>query len=188
MVRNRRLPAVWRNAESVARKLSGERLRLEFLAPTFVKFRGEVPPEAPWFQVLVRSLSIVGYLQPIGERGVEREHVYTYREIRRARKVEGYDEWAEGLARRVMDGAAKVWVALDPDVLNLGSTPDFGAEPLGPTLDEVVELLYRVGCAAGKERLGGISIMATPQEARSLHQAMIYVLLYTLAGAISGER
>lgn len=129
-----------------------------------------------------------GTLARFVERGVEREHVYTYREIRRARKEEGYDEWAEGLARRVMDGAAKVWVALDPDVLNLGSTPDFGAEPLGPTLDEVVELLYRVGCAAGKERLGGISIMATPHEARSLHQAMIYVLLYTLAGAISGER
>ena len=37
-----------------------------------------------------------------------------------------------------MEGAAKVWIALDPDVLNLGSTLDFGAEPLGSTLDEVI--------------------------------------------------
>src|SRR5919202_4191156 len=58
------------------------------------------------------------------ELGVEREHIYTYREIRRARQA-GYDEWAEGLAQRIVDGAAKVWMALDPDVLNLGSPPDF---------------------------------------------------------------
>jgi len=58
MVRNRRLPVVWRNAESVARKLNGEQLRLEFLTPTFVKFRGEVAPEGPSFQALVQALLI----------------------------------------------------------------------------------------------------------------------------------
>ena len=58
VVRNRLLPVVWRNAESTACKLSGERLRLEFLTPTFVKFRGEVSPEVPSFQALVQSLVI----------------------------------------------------------------------------------------------------------------------------------
>jgi|SRR5215207_176235 len=58
VVRNRLLLVVWRDAESTARKLSGERLRLEFLTPTFVKFRGEVSPEAPSFQALVQSLLI----------------------------------------------------------------------------------------------------------------------------------
>ena len=58
MVRNRRLPVVWSNAESVAQKLNGERLRLEFMTPAFVKFRGEVSPEAPSFQALVQSLLI----------------------------------------------------------------------------------------------------------------------------------
>jgi len=58
MVRNRRLPVVWRNAESVARKLNGEQLRLEFLTPTFVKFRGEAAPEGPSFQALVQALLI----------------------------------------------------------------------------------------------------------------------------------
>jgi guanidinopropionase len=120
------------------------------------------------------------------ELGVEREHIYTYREIRRARRA-GYDEWADGLGQQILNGAAKVWIALDPDVLNLGSTPDFGAEPLGPTVDEVVELLYRVGRAAGRGRFGGLSIMATPYEAQSLHQALMYVLLYALAGVLSSE-
>ena len=120
------------------------------------------------------------------ERGVKREHVYTYREIREARRA-GYDDWAEGLARRIADGGAKVWIALDPDVLDLGSVPDFGTEPLGPTLDEVIELVYRVGRAAGRDRLGGISIMATPHDAKALHQALIYVLLYTLAGVLSHD-
>ena len=121
------------------------------------------------------------------ERGVEREHLYTYREIRRARQRGGYDDWAEGLARRISDGAAKVWIALDPDVLDLGSVPDFGTEPLGPTLDEVIELVYRVGRAAGRDRFGGISIMALPHEAEALHQALIYVLLYALAGVLSHD-
>jgi len=80
-----------------------------------------------------------------------------------------------------------VWITLDPDVLNLGSTPDFGAEPLGPTLDEVVELVYRVGLVAGRGRFGGLSIMATPYEAQSLHQTLMYVLLYALAGVLSSE-
>ena len=78
----------------------------------------------------------------------------------------GYDEWAERLARRVSNGAAKVWVALDPDALNLGSVPDFGTEPLGPTLDEVVELLYLLRRSVGRDGFGDISIMAAPQMPR----------------------
>lgn len=42
VVRNRRLPVLWADAVSAARKLNQERLRLEFLTPTFVKFKGEV--------------------------------------------------------------------------------------------------------------------------------------------------
>ena len=77
---------------------------------------------------------------------------------------------------------------MDPDVLDVGSVPDFTSEPLGPTLEEVIELLYRVGGATGKDRLAGISIMATPHNARALHQALLYALLYALAGMVSGER
>jgi hypothetical protein len=80
-----------------------------------------------------------------------------------------------------------VWIALDPDVLNLGSTPDFGAEPLGPTVDEVIELVYRVGRAAGRGKFGGVSLMAIPHQAQSLHETLIYVLLYALAGVLSSK-
>ena len=120
------------------------------------------------------------------ERGVKREHIYTYREIKQARRA-GFDGWAESLARQIVDGSAKVWIAVDPDVLNLGSNPDFGDEPLGPTVEEVVELAYQVGRAAGRERFGGIGFMALPHDAQTLHSICVYILLYTLAGVISSQ-
>jgi len=58
VVKNRRLPVLWEDALSAARKLSGERLRLEFLTPTFVKFKGNLSPKAPPFAALVQSLLI----------------------------------------------------------------------------------------------------------------------------------
>ena len=58
VVKNRQLPVSWKDAQSVARGLDGERLRLEFLTPTFVKFRGEVVPEASPFAALVQALLI----------------------------------------------------------------------------------------------------------------------------------
>src|SRR5439155_874243 len=98
-----------------------------------------------------------------------------------ARK-EGFDEFAEGLARKVTDGAAKVWICVDPDVLNVGSNPDFGDEPLGPTNEEVIELFHRVGKHAGRKGFGGISFGAVPFTATSLHYVCYYFILYTLAG------
>jgi hypothetical protein len=41
-----------------ARGLERDRVRLEFLTPAFVKFRGEVSPEAPSFAALVQNLLI----------------------------------------------------------------------------------------------------------------------------------
>jgi hypothetical protein len=120
------------------------------------------------------------------ERGVKREHIYPYREIKQARRA-GFDEWAKGLAARVVQGAAKVWIAFDPDVLNLGANPDFGDEPLGPTVEEVIELVYQVGLAAGRQRFGGLGIMALPYNAQTLHFICLYLLLYTLAGVVSAK-
>jgi len=120
------------------------------------------------------------------ERGVKREQIVTYRELKQARR-RGFDQWSAALAQSLADGAAKVWIALDPDVFNLGSNPDFGDEPLGPTVEEVVELVYQVGRAAGRERLGGLSIMALPYDAQTLHTVCLYVLLYLLAGTLSTD-
>lgn len=120
------------------------------------------------------------------ERGVKRENIYTYRELKAARKS-GFDEWAANVAGEMMDGTAKIWIAIDPDVFDLGSNPDFADEPLGPHVEEVVELCYQVGRAAGRERFGGLSISALPYNAQTLHSICIYVLLYTLAGVVSRD-
>jgi arginase family enzyme len=129
-----------------------------------------------------------GALARFLDRGVRREHIYTYRELKQARRAD-FDEWAEGCAATIADGAARVWIALDPDVLDLGQAPDFRGtvEPLGPTTGEVLELLYHVARAAGRERFGGLAVMAAPHEARTLHHVLIYALLYVLAGARSSE-
>jgi hypothetical protein len=58
VVKNRRLPTIWGNAISAAEKLNGERVRLDFLTPTFVKFKGEISPDAPQFAALVQALLI----------------------------------------------------------------------------------------------------------------------------------
>jgi hypothetical protein len=43
VVKNRRLPVAWKDAVAAARGLDGECVRLEFLTPTFVRFRGRSP-------------------------------------------------------------------------------------------------------------------------------------------------
>ena len=120
------------------------------------------------------------------ELGVPREQIGTYREIKEARKT-GFDRWAEEVARRAVGDAAKVWVAVDPDVLTLGASPDFGDEPLGPTTEEVVELVYQIGRAAGRARFGGLAFMAMPNAAQTLHFICVYIWLYALAGLIADE-
>ncbi|MCA3748931.1 MAG: CRISPR system precrRNA processing endoribonuclease RAMP protein Cas6 [Rubrobacter sp.] len=58
IARNRRLPVAWRDAAQEAEKLDGERVRVEFLTPTQIRFRGEIFPEAPPFAALVQALLI----------------------------------------------------------------------------------------------------------------------------------
>jgi agmatinase len=120
-------------------------------------------------------------------RGVDRSQIYTYREIKAARR-EGYEAWCDRVAAELVADVAKVWIAIDVDVLNLGSSIEFGDEPLGPTADEVIELMYAVGRAAGREKLGGISFMAVPHGAQSLHYLCSYMILYALAGVIAAEQ
>ena len=121
------------------------------------------------------------------ERGVKRENILTYRDLKEARRV-GFDAWAEQLARKITDGASRVWICIDPDVLNLGTNPDFGDEPMGPTNEEVIELMHQVGRHAGRERFGGISFGAVPYTATSLHYACFYFVLYALAGVVLAQK
>jgi agmatinase len=115
------------------------------------------------------------------EVGIKREHLYTYTEIKKARRS-GYDEWAEALAKKIADGAGKVWIHMDVDVLDLSSNPGWADEPLGMSADECIELLYQVGKATGKQHLGGLSFIAVPYEAQTLHYICAYMVVYLMAG------
>ncbi|PZR70329.1 MAG: hypothetical protein DLM66_04000 [Candidatus Dormiibacter spiritus] len=117
------------------------------------------------------------------EKGVDRAHILTYRDIAQARR-RGFDEWAAAIAVQVSDGAAVVWIAIDPDVLDLSASPDFGDEPLGLHTEEICLLAYELGRAIGWRRLGGISFMAVPNTATSIHWICMYALLYALAGTV----
>lgn len=58
VVKNERLPTIWDDAVKAVENMDGERLRVEFLTPTFIKYKGEVATEAPPFAALVQSLLI----------------------------------------------------------------------------------------------------------------------------------
>lgn len=58
VARNVRVPTVWEDAVCAARRLSGDRIGVEFLTPALIKFRGEISPEAPSFAALVQALLI----------------------------------------------------------------------------------------------------------------------------------
>jgi agmatinase len=118
------------------------------------------------------------------ERGVKRENIYTSNEIKQARR-EGFEQWADKLARKIAGDASKVWIGVDPDVLDIGSNPDFAIDPFGMTADEIIELVYRVGLVAGRNKFGGLAFMALPYSARAVHFICLYILLYALAGIVS---
>jgi agmatinase len=120
------------------------------------------------------------------EKGVDRDHIYTFRHVLAARR-RGFEAWAEELSLRAAAGAAKVWIAVDPDVLDMADSPDFGDEPLGLHTEELCWLAHEVGRAAGRARFGGISFMAVPNTASGIHWICVYVLLYALAGMLESE-
>jgi hypothetical protein len=57
-----------------------------------------------------------------------------------------------------------------------------GNERLGLHGHELCWCAYEVGCAAGRERFGGIAFMAIPFDAMKLHWVMLYIFLYAMAG------
>jgi hypothetical protein len=115
------------------------------------------------------------------DKGARRENIYTFWQIAAARR-EGYPEWIASVLAGSIDGAAKVWLAVDPDVLDMSVSQDFGDEPLGLHAEEVCWGAYEVGRAAGRERFGGIAFMAVPFDAMKLHWVLMYVFLYAMAG------
>ncbi len=119
-------------------------------------------------------------------RGVPRAQIYTYREVLAARRS-GFEAAAEAMARQALDGVERVWIAVDPDVLDMSVSPEYGDEPLGITVEEQLTIVRAVGRAAGRARFGGISFMAIPPEAMTIQWICMYTLLYALAGVLEAE-
>jgi arginase family enzyme len=137
----------------------------------------------------------VGLRGPLNDRdvfarfaasGVPRENILTSREIRRAREG-GFGNWAQAFAEAVASDGNPVWVAIDIDVLGIDSNPDFADEAFGPSAEEVIELVHRIAATCGRQRFAGLSFMAIPPEATSLHLIASNVILYALAGVAAGK-
>lgn len=121
------------------------------------------------------------------DKGVQRARIFTYDDIARARR-RGYEEWAAEITAPVLDGAAKAWIVVDPDALDMSVSPDFGDEPLGMYAEELCWSCYQIGKAAGRDRLGGIAFTAIPYDAMTIHWILMYAWLYTLAGVGQSDR
>jgi agmatinase len=118
--------------------------------------------------------------------GVPRENIYTYREFKQARKRD-VDELCRAAVVRALDSVDTLWIGIDTDVLTMGVSPDYGDEPLGITTEEFLEIVYQAGLQAGRARFGGLSIMALPPNALTLHWILMYAQLYALAGLVHAE-
>lgn len=127
-----------------------------------------------------------GVKQRFYDLGVPRENILTYADIKASRR-DTLEELGRSIAQRTA-GAEKVWIAVDPDVLDMSVSPQFGDEPLGITVDELVHVAYEVGRTAGRERFAGIAFMATPYEAHTIQWIEIYAALYAFAGVIASAK
>ena len=127
-----------------------------------------------------------GTFERFREKGVDRNHIFTYEHIVGARRS-GFEEWAKRAVATALDGADGAWIVVDPDVLDMSVCPEFGDEPLGMYPEELCWAAYQVGKAAGRGRLKGISFTAIPFSAMTLHWIMMYVLMYALAGVVQSD-
>lgn len=124
-----------------------------------------------------------GVMQRFLDVGVPRDNLYTYADLKRGRRSD-LEAFCCQAAARALDGAARLWVAVDQNVLNMGVSLDHGDDPLGLTVEELCEIVYQAGLQGGRQRFAGLSIMAVPPGATTLHWIMAYTLLHGLAGVV----
>jgi agmatinase len=94
----------------------------------------------------------------------------------------------EGLCRELRhayDSTDAVYVHVDMDVLG-GAGPASGdilgelAEPIGMTDYEVIRLAFEIG----KRGLSGLSFICIPPGSAVVYRAIVYVIMYLLAGRV----
>jgi arginase family enzyme len=119
------------------------------------------------------------------DQGVKREHIVSYQELKAARR-RGFDDWLDEWTAAAVHGAGAVWVAIDIDVLDMGSNPDYADEPFGPSADEMIDMVAAIARVAGRDRFAGLSFMAVPPQAARLHVIASYTILHALA-SVAGD-
>lgn len=120
------------------------------------------------------------------DKGVKREQIFTFDDVVRARRA-GFEAWSADAIAPALDGAAKVWIVIDPDSLDMSVCPEFGDEPLGLYPEELCWSAYQIGKAAGRRRFGGVALTAIPFAAMTMHWILMYVVIYALAGVLQSE-
>jgi agmatinase len=136
-------------------------------------------------------------LVEIGERGML-ESKETVREFV-GRGAHFYPMWKvrtelgiDGLCRELghaYEGTQAVYVHFDMDVMG-GAGPAPGdilgelAEPIGMTDDEVIRLAFEIG----KRGLAGLSFICIPPGSAVVYRAIVYVIMYLLAGRVVAGR
>ncbi len=98
----------------------------------------------------------------------------------------------EGLCRELThayEGTRAVYVHFDMDVLG-GAGPAPGdilgelAEPIGMTDYEVIRLAFEIG----ERGLAGLSFICIPPGSAVVYRAIVYVIMYLLAGRVLASR
>ena len=105
-------------------------------------------------------------------------HFYPWYKVREL----GVDTVCEEMIKHAFNGVDRVWMHFDMDVIDMGTNPDWGDEPLGLSVWEVVKIAHE----AGRAGLGGLSFVAIPPGSPAVGAIVTYVIDWMLAGRILG--
>jgi len=126
----------------------------------------------------------------IGMRGPRniKEVVETYRRrgVRyhptRSVHMMGLDRLCREELPRAFADVDRTWLHLDMDVLDIGAVPDWGDEPMGLSVFEVVRIVHE----AAKAGVGGLSFVQIAPNSHAIGTVVSYIIVYLLAGWIEG--
>ncbi|MGH6953587.1 MAG: arginase family protein [Alphaproteobacteria bacterium] len=83
-----------------------------------------------------------------------------------------------------LEGTERAWFSLCMDVLDLGAIPDWGDEPFGLSVAEVLKAVHE----AGKAGVDALAIQFVAPDSPGAARVACYAVIYLLAGWILGGR
>ena len=82
------------------------------------------------------------------------------------------------------DGTARTWLHLDMDVLDIGAVPDWGDEPLGLSVWEVIRVVHE----SARLGLNCLSFVYVAPNSPAVSAVVSYIAVYYLAGLVLGGK